>query len=106
MPTENRVEKKKNSKLSEFVKLFEKAWFASGAEIENKAPYITKAALKNKLIEYKNLSERTVQNYLTPSRKGTMISDLLDEKCIEPCLSGWIFIEPEMKTVMLLSRGV
>jgi len=105
MPTENRVEKKKNSKLSEFVKLFEKAWFASGAEIENKAPYITKAALKNKLISDGFGADRTVDNHLNSSYDNKFISTLIKEKCIEPCLNGWIFIEPEQASIMMLSRG-
>ena len=104
IPSENRSNKKENSKLKEFVNLFKKAWYATECEVQKDSPYVTRAALRNKLKEFKDLNDRTVTNYLTPSRKGSMIAELLDANMVENCQNGWIVIDNLERSAMMLTR--
>jgi len=87
---------------------FEKAWFESGAEERGGAPYLTRSAL----VDYgqKNGLEGTKQKRMTDAVKpdlvsGTFIKPLIEAKLITPHENGWIVIDPDQASGMMLKKS-
>ena len=95
---------KRDSPLAKHQKLFENAWWTSGAEDIDGAPYLTRAALTRKL-ESDGMADRTVQNMLTPSYDNKLIGALLLANIIEKHLDGWIVIDKVWSSAMVVSRN-
>jgi putative DNA primase/helicase len=109
IPDENGAEnepetKKKESKLSVHLKLFERAWWDSGAEIRNGLPYLSRSALKNKL-EKDGHTERTIRNYMNPSYGDKLVGALTNEGCINCHEHGWILCNEVYASVLLISKN-
>lgn len=83
-------EVKKDSKLTQYIKLLSDSWFHGGAEIRHQRCYFSRSALHEYLINNKGHSERTAKNYLTPSRENSFIHDLLLAEIIEPFEHGYL----------------
>lgn len=80
---------KKESKLSSFMKIFEAAWWASGAEEYEDKPYVTRAAFYNHLITAMAMSDASAKQNLKPSEPTRIIGSLLVSQIIEPIGNGW-----------------
>lgn len=93
----------KESKITGFIKLFENAWFASGCELIDGDPYISRSALKDKLIN-DGRKDRTVANDLNPSYDDKLIGALLLAEIITPVEHGWAVVDGVIASKMLLKR--
>jgi putative DNA primase/helicase len=95
---------KRDSPLAKHRKLFENAWWTSGAEDIDGAPYLTRAALLRKL-EGDGMAERTIKNMLNPSYNGNLIGAMLLANMIEKHVDGWIVIDRVWASAMVVSRN-
>lgn len=66
-------------------------------------PLITKEAIRLEL-EKKSLSERTIANNLTPSRKGSIINRLVEGEIMRQYQNGWIVISELHRSGMFLLK--
>jgi hypothetical protein len=98
------VEAKKISKLDGHRKLFENAWWSSGAEIRGDLPYVSRSALKSKL-SVDGFAERTIVNMLTPSRQD-MVGMLLQGEVIQVHEHGWILVDQVHSSAMLMRKNM
>lgn len=94
---------KKESKVEANRKLFEAAWFASGAEMRDEAPYLSRAGLKRKLME-DGVKESMVEKMLKPGKPQELIGSLLVSNIIKPHEHGWIVIAEAHADAMRLKR--
>lgn len=97
---------KKESALEKHRKTFENAWWASGAEIINNQPFISRSALKDYLLNAMDWKESTVNNHLKPAGdKGRMIRDLLDSIYLEPKNHGWVIVDENHSSSLILAKN-
>jgi hypothetical protein len=94
----------KPPKHIEYARTLERAWWASGAEIRNDAPYISRSALRELLIK-DGMSERTAKNKTEAGRADGMIAPLLNGGVIESVEHGWVFVNEAQISAMLLRRN-
>jgi phage/plasmid primase-like uncharacterized protein len=98
------AEKKKiDSKLAEFKKIFGKAWNATGAELVDDQPYVSRSGMLNYLTKEYGKSESNAKMMLKPSQKDRFIGRLIDQKVIEDHQSGWVVACLELSSSLTLS---
>jgi putative DNA primase/helicase len=95
---------KRDSPLAKHQKLFENAWWSTGAEDVDGQPYLTRAALAQKL-ESDGMAERTVKNMINPSYDNKLIGALILANMIEKHADGWIVIDRVWASAMVVSRN-
>ena len=98
------TEPKKDSKIETHRKMFENAWWACGAEERDGTPYLSRSALKDKLIQDGN-AERTVRNMVNPSYGDKLIGALLNAGMIETLEHGWIVTNDVQASAMILRKS-
>ena len=98
------VKPKKDSPLAKHQKMFENAWWDSGAEDINGEPYLTRSALISKL-ESDGMAKRTVINMTNPAYKNKLIGALNLANMIKKYESGWVVIDAIWAAAMMLNRG-
>ena len=98
------VKVKKDSPIVKHQKLFENAWWTSGAEDIDGQPYLTRAALTRKL-ESDDMADRTIKNMLNPSYNDKLIGALLLANMIEKQHDGWVIIDKVWASAMVVSRN-
>jgi len=98
------VAAKKESKVETLRKQFEAAWWASGADDKNGMPYLTRSALRNKLIE-DGCSEATADKKLKPGSADQLIGALLVAEIISPLGNGWVVSNDVQASAMMMARG-
>jgi putative DNA primase/helicase len=95
----------RESPLSRHRKTFENAWWASGAETEGGAPYVTRSALKSHLATAMDWAPGTIDQHLRPAgNPGRMIRDLLDSGFVKPFHHGWIVTDVTRSSAMVLAK--
>lgn len=104
MPSTAPVKDKKDSKTDGFRKIFENAWFDSGAELIDGLPYLSRSALKEKLFKDGN-AERTIRNMVNPSYGDKLIGYLLQAKMIEATEHGWKMVDEVESNAMVLRKN-
>ena len=92
---------KRDSKIETNRKLFESAWVDSGAEIRAESPYVSRSALRDKLIA-DGRKARTVENDLSASYPDKLIGSLITAEIIQPYEHGWVVVDPAHVTGMRL----
>ena len=102
--TEAPVAPKKESKVEGLRKQFEAAWWASGAEDRNGMPYLTRAALRAKLME-DGCTEATADKKLKPGSADQLIGALLIAEIISPFGNGWVVSNDVQASAMIMARG-
>ena len=95
---------KKDSKIDAHRKMWENAWWASGAEVINEQPYLSRSALKDKLAADGN-AERTVRNMINPSYNDKLIGALLQSGLIVTTEHGWTMIDETQASSMLMRKN-
>ena len=80
---------KPDSKIMINFKTFENAWWASGAELVDNMPYVSRSALKDKLAA-DGFKPRTVENELCASYRDKLIGSLILGNVITPKAHGWV----------------
>lgn len=99
------IVKKENDKTREAKDRFERAWFASGAEIYCDAPYVTRSGLMDYLMQNEGMKENSASQVLKPSANGKLINLLQKEKLITDSLHGWIVSDNDWLSIMMLRLG-
>jgi len=98
-------ERKKESKLDGHRKLFEGAWWASGGEVIDDAPYISRSALMDYIIKKLDISEASARQYCKPSVTDKLVGALTIAEIIEPKEHGWAVICPVTAGVLMMSKN-
>jgi hypothetical protein len=101
--TEAPVVAKKESKESVFFKTFADAWWASGSEEKDGSPYITRSALKAKLME--SCNEATADKKLKPGYADQPVGALLAAGIISPFENGWVVSDGVYASVLLVRKN-
>lgn len=96
--------RKKDSKVDSHRKTWENAWWAAGAEEREGKPYLSRSALKNKLLSDGN-AERTVRNMVNPSYGDKLIGALLQAGLIEPYEHGWVMANDQHASALLMRKN-
>jgi hypothetical protein len=87
-------------------KTWENAGWASGAEVLDGLPYLTRAALRQYLAATNGWAEGTIDQQLRPSgTPGKLIRDLLDCKFVVAKAHGWIVSDPIRGSGLILAKG-
>ena len=92
---------KKETKLENHKKKLERAWWGSGAEIRNGAPYVSRSGFKD-FLRSEDYSEQTIKNQLKASYESGVISYLLNREIIESYEHGWRIIDQVWGSVLNL----
>lgn len=95
---------KKDSKIDAHRKMWENAWWASGAEVRDELPYLSRSGLKDKLTQDGN-AERTVRNMINPSYSDKLIGALLQADMIQNTEHGWVMVDEVNASSMLLRKN-
>lgn len=99
------AERKKESKLDGHRKLFEGAWWASGAEVVDDMPYISRSALLNHVINKLQISEASAKQYVKPSVQDKLVGALTIAEIIEPKDHGWAVICPVTASALIMAKN-
>ena len=94
---------KEDSTASKHKTLFQKAWFATGAEMRGEVPYVSRSGLRDKLIA-DSYKDRTVTNMLNRSEKDKLIGFLTNSGAIDAFEHGWLVTDEVWASAMRLSR--
>jgi hypothetical protein len=101
-------ENKKKNDNDLFVD-FERAWWTSGAEDRNGAPYLTKSVMRdyavtNGIATFPKSEAAGSRRNLIDGKDARYINKLIDAKLIEPHENGWIVIDPGTASGMMLKK--
>jgi hypothetical protein len=96
---------KAGNKLDQHRRMFERAWWDSGAELRNGAPYVSRSAMLDYLTTKGGLGEASAKLYVKPAATGKLISSLLDARTIEATEHGWRVIDPAHAASMLMQKA-
>jgi len=77
--------------------LFERAWWASGAEVRDGAPYVSRSALVDWLSrdDGGGKTPKTAEQYAKPAFKNGMVGRLVECGYLAACAHGWVVADPE-----------
>ena len=95
----------KQDKLSKHRKLFESAWWASGAEERGDCPYLSRSGFIEYVVNNLGVKEASAKLYAKPSQAGRPIADLLISEIIAAHEHGWIVIDASQSSAMLMRRN-
>jgi len=97
------VKAQKASPLARHQKAFERAWWASGALIEDGKPYLTRMNLID-FLESEGISPGTAKNYTKPSYERGLIAMLQNGEMITSISSGWVIEDNVWASVLMIRR--
>ena len=95
---------KKDTRLANHCKTFEGAWWASGAEMRQGLPYLSRSGLKDKL-RADGRTDRSIRNYLNPSYDDKLIGHLIMCGMIEVAEHGWIIRDPSWSSALIMAKS-
>jgi phage/plasmid primase-like uncharacterized protein len=93
-----------DTKLAGHRKMFESAWWASGAEDRDGAPYLSRSALIEYLVADAGMSEASAKQVAKPTASGRLICELITASVIRAEEHGWAVIDPVHATAMMIKR--
>ena len=93
-----------DNKLMEHRKMFENAWFDSGAEDLKGEPYISRSAMKEYL-DKQEIAKATVQKMLNPSESSRFMGKLINSNILKSTEHGWVVSDKLMAQSMMIMRG-
>lgn len=103
---ERRRERQETDRLERWRSMFERAWYASGAELHDGQPYLTRSALRDWLVVHmRDVRTSTIEQHLkATAREGSMVRDLLDSGYAEAKHHGWVVVDDVHLSALLASR--
>lgn len=101
----NQTAPRKDSKIESHRKTFENAWWSSGAEERSGSPYISRSAMLQYFVEKIGISDASARQYIKPSLPGKPIADLLNAEIIEAFEHGWIVIDKNHSSAMMIRKS-
>jgi phage/plasmid primase-like uncharacterized protein len=93
-----------DNKTQEHRKMFENAWFDSGAEDIKGEPYISRSAFKEYL-DKQGIAKATVQKMLNSNETSRLIGKLINSNILRTEGHGWVVNDKLMAQSMLIMRG-
>ena len=100
----DKVVVQKSSKLDIHRQKWEKAWFASGAELLDGKPFLTRSALREKL-KVDGLADQSIKNMLNPANDDKMIGFLQNAGIIKVDGAGWTMEDKKVAEILIFSRN-
>lgn len=82
----------KDSKLTEYTKTIERAFWHAGAEMVVDAPYVSRSGFKD-MLRQDGHNEAYVKNHTVPSQQGRTIGHLITAGIIQAHGEGWIILD-------------
>lgn len=104
VPAEKSEKVKVDKKAHEDRRILEKAWWWSGAEVQNGQPYISRSALKRYLVHEHGLSESSAETYVKASKKR-LVFRLIDTGYIDESGHGFAIIDPIDAGTLILANN-
>lgn len=95
---------KKPTKHDENMRTIERAWWSSGAEEREGAPYLSRSALRDLLLK-DGMSERTAKNKTEASRTDGLIAPMINARVLEAVEHGWIFTDQAQASAMMMQKN-
>jgi hypothetical protein len=95
----------KMDKLSKHRKLFESAWWASGAEEREERPYLSRSGFIEYVVNNLGVKEASAKLYAKPSQAGRPVADLLISEVIAAHEHGWIVIDDSQASAMMMRKN-
>ena len=95
---------KKDTKLDSHKKIFERAWWSSGAENRNRMPYLSRSAF-GEFMQNEGKSTATIKNYLKSSYGDGPINYLIEREIIEGFEHGWIILDAVWGSALNLRKS-
>jgi putative DNA primase/helicase len=105
IPADAPAKAEKQDKLSKHRKLFESAWWASGAEERDNCPYLSRSGFIEYVVNSLGVKESSAKLYAKPSQSGRPISDLLIGEIISAHEHGWIMIDESQGSAMMMRKN-
>lgn len=94
----------KESPYSSWRKVFEAAWWDSGAELAEGKPYLTRSALLDYMTGTMGTPESTAQKYLKPSVKEGIVSALVPSGYMKAHDKGWVVVNELDLSALISSK--
>jgi hypothetical protein len=98
------VKPKASTPQQKHMKLFERAWWASGTELADGKPYVSKSAFRA-FLESQEYSVSAVQNYSKPSYPNGTIGILQGAEIIRPDHQGWVIEDNVWASALMVQKG-
>jgi len=95
----------KDNPLVKHRKRFEAAWWASGAEVDDGKPYLSRSALMDYLTSEVGVKESEAQQQCKASAKGKLICELTTAEVIHKHSHGWVVADNLDAQAMLLRKS-
>ena len=95
---------RKESRLSRHMKLFERAWMHTGAEVRGGAPYVSTSGFVNFLIDQQGMKHSSAKKYAMASTQGKPICDLLLGEIIAIYEHGWVVEDAVFSSSMMIKK--
>lgn len=95
---------KKEGKFDGFRKQFENAWFEAGCEIRENNPYVSRAALKRKLMA-DGMKESTAEKKMKPGTATELIGMLTNAGVIVEFEHGWMVVNDVHASAMFMRKN-
>ena len=98
-------ERRKESKLDIWRKLFEAAWWGSGAEIVDGQPFVSRSALLDHVKNKLELTESSARQYIKPSVSDKLIGALIVAEIVAVIDAGFAVICPQTAGSMVMAKN-
>ena len=95
---------KKESKIDGLLKQFTNAWYDAGADERNGLPYLSRSALRAKLMK-DGCSGATADKKMKPGSTDQLIGALINAEIIRPDEAGWVVRNEVNASAMMMARG-
>lgn len=95
---------KVDKEASKNIKIFERAWFHSGAENRNGMPYISRSAFQQWLVTNDGKTEATASKYTRQNPQFGPIAALLNDGMIEAMEYGWVLTDDESSSALMIQN--
>ena len=96
----------KDDPVARFLKRLQRAWWASGAEVVNDLPYISRSGLKA-WMESEGMKPGSIRNALAPNGKygAHLVATLLDAEVIQKSHDGFVVCDFQTASSWLILKG-
>jgi hypothetical protein len=96
---------KKEPAINKHIKMFENAWWHSGAEIRLGVPYCSRSGFLNYLVGKMGISEASSKVYVRESATGRPIADLLLADVITSSEHGWVVTNDVLASSLMVRKN-
>ncbi len=95
---------KKDSTTAANMKIFDRAWYASGAEIRQGAPYVTRAALRSFMTESLAYSDTKARKHAEGTEPGCMVFDLVLAGILDHFEHGFLVKDQVFASSLMIAK--